>query len=570
MTKQIERPGTDISSSKFISSIHILLTICFAAILIISPVAIDYVHMDDTVLLANVGWRGIIGYEPVIDYPHFYGGFTESFVTLSFALFGASYKSIDYAFVMLFGVSALFAFILCWRRITAVEIGLVTVLSAGLIMSLDPIEGFEHFDIGHSYVYNHVGVVLMLALTVFACIKIEDHRTERLSAAAAGIIFYALMLVKATFGLIGISVIVACLLQKRWISAGLLLAGATVAMLALDPAMARVLGSAQSLITSDAAAQAGGFEGRLFIASMMVGMQAVPLAIVLILSFVLMRRRKWSSLPLIGSLFVCGLGYSAAMLATGGNPQLKLLPFFIVASLILSKALTDEGPYADARQTNRSVIRLIPVAFCYSLVLPAFATSAVGLFEALDHKDASLVENGPLSRYVVLDKAEDDTRQDVRPRKARLASATVDSLRRIRAGEVTERDEYVMFADGINLLRQVPDVASYGIISNGRMFDFTASLQSKIVVSYPVWPMASSPDFATRKPLGPDVDLVMMLDEVPALELVSDPLRSRMREEFRPCRRSAFWTLFVRRGVKVNLCDGADAMDGAISATSRA
>src|SRR5687768_13154233 len=82
--------------------VNLLLVLFLVAALLVAPIAVDQIHMDDTVLLAHVGWRGVNGLVPVIDYPHFYGGFAEAFVIASFKLFGVSYKAVDYAFVMLF------------------------------------------------------------------------------------------------------------------------------------------------------------------------------------------------------------------------------------------------------------------------------------------------------------------------------------------------------------------------------------------------------------------------------------------------------------------------------------
>ncbi len=553
-----------ISTSTSISVLHLSIILLLIVALLISPIAVDQVHMDDTVLLANVGWRGVNGHEPVIDYPHFYGGFVEFFVTASFNVFGVSYKVINYAFVILFGITALLMWPLCWKRLALVETALLGALTAALILSLEPLEGYQRFEAGHSFVYNHVGVALMLALTVFACIELRDRRAELVSAAAAGVVLYALVLVKATFGIIGAPVVLACLLQRRWASAGLVVAGATVAMIMLDPGMTRVLGSLRSLLGSDAAAQSGGVEGRLSIASLMLQMQAVPLAIVSILTFILLRRKKSSSAPLVGALFLCGLGYSAAMLATGGSPQLKLLPYLTVAALLLGKALQDETVDVQASRVDRLAIRSVPVFLAYFLILPATVTSGVAFSRAVRLSDASLVSEGPLSQYVVFDTAGANSEVKSGTASERLKTATANSLRKIQSGKVTDRDEYVVFADGIALLRQLQDIRSYGIVSNGRMFDFTAPLQSKVVLSYPVWPTVTSPELTIDKPLEADVDLVMILNDIPVLELVSAGLKVRMDQEFRPCGRSVFWTLFARHTLPDEICGTFAKRSGAI------
>lgn len=528
--------------------------------LLIAPIAVDQINMDDIVLLANVGWRGVNGYAPVIDYPHFYGGFAEFFVIAAFRMFGVSYKTIDYAFVMLFTVSALIIWFLCWKRLRKVEISLLTAIAAALTLSLNPLEAYQNFTPGHSFVYNHVGIVLMLALAVFACRALKDRRLELVSALVAGGVLYALVLLKTTFGTFGLSLILACLLQRRWGSAGLVLVGATVVMLLLDPAMERALGSLKVLLTSTAAADAGGLNGRMFIASLMMQTQAVPIAILLILTIVLWRRQRSDSLQLIASLLICGAGYSAAMLSTGGSPQHKLLPFLIVAALLLCKELTRAGA-ANTSRARDAAFNAIPTILAYLLILPAVATSAIALSQSFKHPIASLVEQGPLARYVVFDPVKPDR---AGPASERLAAATAITLRRVAVGEISGREEYVMLADGMALLRKVNNVSAFGIVSNGRMFDFSAPLKARAVKSYPVWPTAASRELMTREPLEADVDMVMMLEDIPQLDLVSGALRARMGQDFRPCLRSAFWTLFVRRGITNTSCVPIAAQHGAV------
>jgi hypothetical protein len=191
------------------------------------------------------------------------------------------------------------------------------------------------------------------------------------------------------------------------------------------------------------------------------------------------------------------------------------------------------------------------IILAYSLILPSVATVAIAISQSFEQRDASLVEHGPLARYVVFDPAESNSAVAT---SERLTAATANTLQHVRSGKVSDRDEYVMLADGMKLLRQVDNVSAFGIISNGRMFDFTAPLQSKVVASYPVWPTLASPELMIDKPLEADVDMVMILDEIPELGLVSGALRTRMGGDFRPCRRSAFWTLFVRRSVTNASC----------------
>lgn len=525
--------------------LNLAVVIFLIVALVIAPIAIDQIHMDDTVFLANLGWRGVNGYRPVIDYPHFYGGLAEWFVTTAFRLFGVSYKVINYAFVMLFAAAASLGWLLCWKRLRAVELSLLAAIAASLILSLNPLEAYQNFTPGHSFVYNHVAIVLMLGLTVFACLELDDRRSEMISALAAGGVLYVLVLLKTPFGTFGLAVLLACLIQNRWRSAGLVVAGAVIVMLLLDPTMAKASGSLKLLLTSTAASDAGGVDGRIRVAWLMILTQTVPIAIVFVLAVVLWRRSRTESLLLLASLLICGAGYGAAMLSTGGSPQHKLLPFLALAALLMARRLA-EARTANTSRVDAVLIGAVPIILAYLLVLPALATSAIALSRSFERREAVLVEQGPLATYAVFEPSEP---YSAGPVAERLAEASSNTRRRIARRQTSERDEFVMFADGATLLHALGNAADFGIVSNGRMFDFTAPLGAKVVKSYPVWPTMQSPELISRSPLEADVDMVMMLDEIPQLELVSAALRTRMGQDFRPCRRSAFWTLFVRNSV---------------------
>ena len=365
------------SLSTLFIAVNLLIALFFVVALLMAPVAVDQIHMDDIVLLANVAWRGVNGLAPVIDYSHFYGGFAEYFVTTSFRLFGVSYKVVDYAFVMLFVVAAGATWALCWKRLTLAETSLVTVLGAALILSLDPLEAFQHFKPGHSFVYNHVGIVLMVALTVFACR--ESRRSScsnccrRRWRASWSI---SLILLKTTFGLVGVSIVLACLIQKRWASAALVVAAATVTMLVVDPAMARAWGRSTCCWQAMPRPRRGAWRpaGRRVADAGDAGggdrrgadPDGGPVA-----------RVGPDSLPLIASLSSSGLGYGAAMLTTGGNPpaQDDALPDDCRAPAGC-KALTAPIATATCGSEHRELISARPVVICLFVILPAIMTSS--------------------------------------------------------------------------------------------------------------------------------------------------------------------------------------------------
>ena len=537
--------------------LNTIVVMFFIGVLLFVPQIVDDIHMEDTVLLGNIAWRGLNGYFPVIDYPHFYGGITELAITVAFYLFGTSYKSIDYGFILLFFFACLATWTLCWKRLSYNYITLLTALAAALLISLDPLEVVQVFHIGHSFSYNHLAVVLMLSLIVFACSAHDESQREFITAFLAGVILYVLILIKTTFGLIGPSIIFVCLLQRRWTSALLIMAGVTTAMLFLDPGMPRALGSLSFLLKSDAAAEAGGFWGALKVTLQMLRGQVVPIGVTLILAMTLWRRQRSNAVSLIVSIAVCGLGYGLCMLTTGGSPEKKLLPFVVVASSLLVSALARADPQKREVLKYLKLATFTPVLFAYLLIVPAMASSLQLVLHADKNKDARLVEEGPLSDYVVIDPEDTNHKTRFMSVASRLSDARLHSLDRVRTGALVERDKYVMFADGIEMLQGIPHISGYGIISNGRMFDFTMPLKSKVVLSYPVWPTLSSVKRTRNSPLESDVDMVMISDEVPALRLVTDPLRARMGQDFQQCRRSAYWTLFARRTLPKDACDSS-------------
>ena len=115
-----------------------------------------------------------------------------------------------------------------------------------------------------------------------------------------------------------------------------------------------------------------------------------------------------------------------------------------------------------------------------------------------------------------------------------------------------------MFADGIALLQEKPDFAQYGIISNGRMFDFTMPLGAPPVASFPVWPTTNLDYFTEPSPLFEDVDVVMISVNIPRLGLTNDALIRKMGAEFRLCRQSRIWSLYLRREHPEALCERGD------------
>ncbi len=549
--------------SGLLAVFNILAVLVFLAILVLHPIPLDTHHMDDTVFLAHVGWRGVNGLTPVLDYPSYYGGMTERFMTWAFQLFGVSYRSINYGIAMMFAPGAAMLWILGWRRLSTTRLTLLIAVSAALVLSLSPIElgRVDWPRVAHSYVYNHVGIVLMMALTIFSLERATPRPLEVATALLAGVVVFALMLLKSTFGVVGPFVVLACLLQGRWLSTVSVVAGTILGMLLMDPGLQRVLGSLDYLLTSVDAADGLGLTFVIGTGIKIVFQQILALSVVLLLMFLIWRRFGRRELPFLLSVVSLACGYGAALITTSGEPDLKFLPFLIVIALISAArieagaALSSKSPPAAANDTGQaaddtslSLARALPFAMAYALIVPALLSAAAGLVLASANRGASLIEAGPAKDYVVLSG-------DIWP-PLRDASLPADVARFNRDPEQLheERVEYVMFADGIALLQAIPEMAEYGIISNGRMFDFTAPLMAPPVASFPLWPTENLKFFSDPGPLPMDVDAVMMSLDIPELGLVNRQLAIKMGDDFRVCQTSKIWTLYLRNSIPGTFC----------------
>jgi hypothetical protein len=560
--------------SSLFTAFNLIVVFFFLLVLLATPLALDTIFMADTVLFAHLGWRGVNGLSPVIDFPHFYGGMTTYFVTKAFQIFGVSFKSIDYAFVMMFGAATAVLWGLSWRRLPWHAIALLLALSAALMISLFSIEHAVswhprklRFNVSHSYVYNHAGIVLMMALTVFALKPTANRWLEWGAAVVAGLALYGLMLLKTTFGVMLPCVVLACMLQGRWSSVLLVLAGAGAGMLLMDPGMTRVLGSLNFLLESAAARRGGGVEGLLRSGVLILLEHLLPLFITFLLASLLLRDRSRATLGFAVAAVICAGGYGAAILTTDGDPYNKLMPILTVLTLMIADRLSAVPEPAAPRTRTRgrvpaaasfqSIAWALPAGMAYAVILPALAVSGYYALRAHQYADAMLVEDGLLAGYFVHGEADWAVRNiDTTDPAVRRAEAV-----RVTQGRINEpyiildySDRYVVYADGIALLQEIPDVSSYGIISNGLMFDFTVPMQSKVVLSYPIFPTRGLPGLADRNRLGPDVDLVMMSTEIAGWELVNDEVSPLMGPDFRACRRSTFWTLYARRTLPDSLC----------------
>jgi hypothetical protein len=256
--------------------------------------------------------------------------------------------------------------------------------------------------------------------------------------------------------------------------------------------------------------------------------------------------RKTNFIKILAVLILAG-GYGATLLTMGGSNDLKVLPMLVVIALLsssLSPPQTQTSPGPDDL-----IIKSLPYALAYLFIVPAVVSAIMANAILVIQNDSRLITAGPARNYTVLPWTLSDTsieNTDFAERTADIIINTPDQF--------TERDEYFMFADGIALLQDVPELAGYGIISNGRLFDFTMPLGSPPVASFPVWPTTNLAYFAGTDPLPEDVDAVMISLDVSSRNLLNRQLIDKMGTEFTVCRKSAIWTLYVRDGLPETLC----------------
>lgn len=540
-----------------------MLALLFLVCILLQPILIDSFHFDDTVFLANLGWRGVNGYFPNIDYPHFYGGIVAQFITWSFKVFGVDFKSIDYAFVAMYFAATLLLLALTYRRLSLVGLTTLIALTAALILSLVPIEaGFViRPKSAHSMVYNHLAVAIMLGLTVFGAKSVPSASVEAPSSLLAGAALYVLVLLKTTFAVFAPILVVALLLQRRWISAALLLLGTIVSMLLMDPGMTRALGSLDTLLSTSAAESRSGIGA--ILTSSLENISAQLFALLLLLG---LHIRLWTQDRSIAFRMFCAsvlftAGYLGALISMAGTGSYMLLPMLVVLFALHADAVVEsKGSPLDQGTANAEIalVSALPVLLCYSFVLPAVASSAGTTIQSFRHQSASLISAGPAASYVLI--GEPIERKADLAAAVRRTSAEIEAAIMSEGGRVTNAHEYIMYADGINLLADIPQIETYGIISNGRMFDFSPAVESEPVLSYPVWPTANLDYFQTNAPLDADIELVMMSRDVTQLDLVGPSLIRRMGDDFVVCKETPIWTLHVRR--QLSLLEDLACKDG--------
>ena len=284
--------------------------------------------------------------------------------------------------------------------------------------------------------------------------------------------------------------------------------------------------------------------------------QLVPVSLLAILLVRPMAAGQRGIGVLVWSLVLCGTGYVGMLISMGGSePVLMLLPMVLVATVLvvdlysrmLPSPVDARGGVLDkgALWCEQFNVRGLSLALCYSYVLPAFASAAINFVEAYQFRQASLMNGTPLAHYVVK-----GTGIYPQPDVAKSMDSTfeaIDKAARVDGYRLRDSHAYSIAFDGIALLKNVPGLQEFGVISDGTIFDFPSLLKTPPVLSHPVWLTAGSEYSQTEAPLGEDVDLVMLTRDIPHPGLLTEPLLRRMGNDFVACKQSQIWTLYARR-----------------------
>lgn len=113
--------------------------------------------------------------------------------------------------------------------------------------------------------------------------------------------------------------------------------------------------------------------------------------------------------------------------------------------------------------------------------------------------------------------------------------------------------QYLMLAEGVEELQRFGDVSDLGIIAtHGITFDF--AMMSRPVSGYPLWQWPEAPQLAPDAPMPAGVDIALLGRFSSNNETVIERLREKMADDFRLCRETRYWSIFVRNELAERWC----------------
>ena len=564
MTNPAEKPGLAppnrmVDPIEMLARILDLLLLVVAPVLIpaavlgflAAPIAYDTMHLQDTFFFAELGWRVLNGFEPVIDFGHFYGGVIAHVVAWAFQLFGVTLKSIDYAFVMLLCPVLALTGLVAWRRLSTFSaLALVLIVSACLLarIPMEELTAVQHGVFAHSFVYNRFACALAVALTIFALIPGQRAGIELSAALLCGVACYLMVLTKPTFVTFPLFFLIALGLTGRLRSLLAAVAGTVVTMALIDFGAVRVLGA------FDYAVSAGGNHVSLLDLMMKaVGVFLVhPLEVLLVLggAAVVIARRQPGTVPLVLAALALTAGYAGMTATMGwrGDIGQQTLPFLATLMIGLHETVRQDGRSGPVLGDGLKIpAALMAIAFAAPLLVHSIAGSIAATLRA-----PLVVPTGtPLDTYLAWSGDFRGAGGRVLDTPVPAEERTAAALAHLEAGLPLDVGvEYAMILDGIALLQKMPDIQERRIVGDYGVFAFL--MQTRPVAGFPAWVSATAPQFAGSDDPLADADLVI-LHRTP-LSAETGLVRDRMGTDFTLCETSAFWELHIRSG-GTGICD---------------
>lgn len=443
-------------------------------------------------------------------------------------VFGKTPFVFEYFSTILAFASASILWLVFRSRISPIGLGLMILVSTVLLLTRQPLEYLPTSSgpvSTHSFLYNRLGFVALMAAGMFVALPSAKPRAEAVGGALIGSIIAFALLTKPTFAVLLLATLIGLLIQARRRGIIGLLVGVAVVVLLLDPRLAGWRG-AVSYLAAQVADDRGAQLDYLVIRAFRIPLAQALATILSLAALAYVFRAREARPALIGVVVVAMAGMAMAV-TMGGAPGQLALPIAIL--LALAAAEWARLARLDFRLPLLGIAIAIPLSFAL-----AHGANLAGA-TLLSHQKAHLstIKTGPYSRYV--------------------------GVRSRNFGEERLK-HYDMFADGIAQLNQMGDASRWGIIADmGITFEF--ALLAKPVTGFPLWQRRHTPEFAAGRPLPAQVDVVM-LGRMEVENSLKDILTEKMKNDFRFCKRSEYWTIYVRNKLAAARCPQAEIREG--------
>lgn len=478
----------------------------------------DTDHFADTFFILGAAWRVLQGFEPVVDFGHFYGGFISETLSWTMMLFGDAAPVIYAWSLLICGFLIACAALMVGGRISALGFCALVVMVLACMLTRHPLEQNSpviQIVSTHSFIYNRFAQAAMIVTALFVALQAPNRRDELLGGLIAGLLVGAVCLSKPTFIVVLPGLFLALLIARRW-SAGLAaLLGLVAFFLLFDPTLARLTGAFDYALAHVGETNGVGGLIRKTVQILLAQPVAFGLGAVALLLCLQGRETLWALLSI--AVFA---GAVVAMTATmGGNGSLGQLALPTLAGLAIGCAELARQHTLAATATVRTIAMVLVLGFATPHVL----NTAAAATEATLRTSERLIEDGPYARYLSLPENAD---------------------RSLRA------TQYERLADGITSLRSLGDPAPWGIVANDGM-SFEHALRAKPVTGYPLWQRETAPELAPSRPLSDEVDVVLISRIQGGLDTI---LRAKLTADFSLCTVSEHWEIHVHQRLGLTSC----------------